>query len=74
MKIINIKSTREKIEGLPYQLTEWLDEEWKLESMVEPFKKHKEEKEGVIAKSPTKWAIFTTGKNIIMNKPTARLK
>jgi len=62
MKVVNVKSTREKIEGFPHQLTEWLDEEWKMESMVEPFKKYGEEEDGVIVKSPHKWAIFTTGK------------
>lgn len=69
MRKIKISSPDEKVEGYPYQLTHWILEK-ELTSVIEPFKRYKEEDDGIVVElgidktNPARFAVFTKGLNI----------
>lgn len=63
MREYKLKSRRSRVKGFPYMLTEWLPKKQDLIPFIEPFKKYKEEKDGVIIESPAGFAIFTKGES-----------
>jgi hypothetical protein len=68
VKKIEILDRDSKVKGYPYQLTDWFLLLKDLDSFLEPFRKYKEEKDAIIAYSPSGYCIFTTGKRLSFNE------